>query len=73
MTDKPVAQHLHQRLCRQLAEVLVRGVSEAIYAPPSASPAAALKAKALRFYLGTPAFCPSSKYTELPVLSNPDL
>ena len=48
--DKPIAHHLHQKLSRQLAEVLLRGVPDSSYSSPATnSQAVAKKAQSLRY------------------------
>lgn len=66
VTDKPVAQHLHQKLSRQLSELLLRGVPEGVYVSPNNSEAAGDKAKSLSFYIGkNKAYCPQSRLEEI--------
>jgi hypothetical protein len=65
--DKACAQHLHQKLLRQLAEVLLRGVPDGCYTPAARSPAVAHKVQQLRFYMGADVgyFVPANRAEEL--------
>uniref|UniRef100_A0A914XNV1 Tetratricopeptide repeat protein 7 N-terminal domain-containing protein n=1 Tax=Plectus sambesii TaxID=2011161 RepID=A0A914XNV1_9BILA len=66
--DKPIAHHLHQKLSRQLAEVLLRGVPDSSYSSPATnSQAVAKKAQSLRFYFGPNRlhYCPDSRLEEV--------
>lgn len=47
LSDKTMVEHVQQKLCRQLAEVLIRGMLESGY--EFASRAINLKSKSLRF------------------------
>uniref|UniRef100_A0A914CD93 Tetratricopeptide repeat protein 7 N-terminal domain-containing protein n=1 Tax=Acrobeloides nanus TaxID=290746 RepID=A0A914CD93_9BILA len=70
LSDKSMVEQLQQRLCRQLAEVLLRGMLDGGYDVSSHSKAINLKSESLNFYTGSNKnyFAPSSRIEEVILL-----
>ncbi|KAI1721349.1 tetratricopeptide repeat protein 7B [Ditylenchus destructor] len=68
LSDKSMVEKVQQKLCRQLAEVLLRGMLESGY--DFSSRAINLKSKSLSFYTGshTNYFAPRSRFEEIILL-----